>query len=187
MPAADPAKQATREKRAKGVALKISNVNTPEQIKQVCAIMRTFVDWHRQRHIEDRRLIDQYFDAKAFEKELASLPGKYSPPRGRLLLASFDNQPAGCAALREIDAQACEMKRMFVYPQFQGKGVGRALAEKLIHEARKIGYASMLLDTSFRQVEAQGLYQSLGFKRIEPYYKLPKKLESWLVFMELKL
>lgn len=165
----------------------ISDAKTQEQIRQVSVLMRAFVDWHRQRHIEDRHLIDEYFDTKAFEEELASLPGKYAPPKGRLLLASIDHQPAGCAALREIDAIACEMKRMFVYPQFQGKGVGRALAEKLIQEARMIGYASMLLDTSFRQIEAQGLYKSLGFKRIEPYYELPEKLENWLVFMELKL
>jgi GNAT superfamily N-acetyltransferase len=167
--------------------VEISDAKTQEQIRQVSILLRAFVDWHKQRHIEDHQLIDEYFDTKGFEEELASLPGKYSPPKGRLLLASLDSQPAGCAALREIDAIACEMKRMFVYPQFQGKGVGRTLAEKLIHEARKIGYASMLLDTSFRQIEAQGLYRSLGFKRIEPYYELPEKLQNWLVFMELKL
>ena len=165
----------------------ILNANTPKQIEQVRALMRAFVDWHRERHIEDRELIDGYFNAKVFEEELASLPGKYSPPRGRLLLALEDGQPAGCAALHEIDAQAREMKRMFVYPQFQGKGVGRALAETLIQEARTIGYTSMLLDTSFRQAEAQGLYQSLGFKKIEPYYELPEELKNWLVFMKLKL
>jgi len=165
----------------------ILNANTPEEIEQVRALMRAFVDWHRQRHIEDHQLIDEYFDAKDFEEELASLPDKYSPPKGRLLLALHESRPAGCVALHEIDAQACEMKRMFVYPQFQGKGVGRTLAEAIIHEARRIGYASILLDTSFRQVEAQGLYQSLGFNRIEPYYELPKRLENWLVFMELKL
>jgi len=166
---------------------KIERVNTQEQIEQVRTLMRAFVDWHRQRHTQDHELIDEYFNAKDFEEELASLPGKYSPPGGRLLLALKDDQPAGCAALHEIDAQACEMKRMFVYPQFQGQGVGRELAEALIQEARTIGYASILLDTSFRQAEAQGLYQSLGFKRIEPYYELPEELQNWLVFMELKL
>ena len=166
---------------------KILNANTPEEIEQVRALMHAFVDWHRQRHIEDHELIDEYFDAKDFEEELASLPGKYSLPKGRLLLALHDSLPAGCAALHAMNAQNCEMKRMFVHTQFQGKGVGRALAETLIHEARNIGYASILLDTSFRQVEAQGLYQSLGFKRIEPYYELPKRLENWLVFMKLKL
>jgi GNAT superfamily N-acetyltransferase len=165
----------------------IKNVNTQEQIEQVRALMRAFVDWHRQRHIEDHELIDEYFNVRDFEEELAFLPGKYAPPKGRLLLALKDGQPAGCAALHELDAQACEMKRMFVYPQFQGKGVGRALAEALIREARTIGYASILLDTSFRQAEAQGLYQSLGFKKIEPYYELPEELQNWLVFMKLKL
>jgi putative acetyltransferase len=165
----------------------ILNAIFPEQIEQVRALMRAFVDWHRERHIEDHALIDEYFNFKDFEEELASLPGKYSPPRGRLLLALKDGQPAGCAALHEIDAQACEMKRMFVYPQFQGQGVGRALAEALIQEARTIGYTSILLDTSFRQAEAQGLYQSLGFKRIKPYYELPEELQNWLVFMKLKL
>ena len=149
--------------------------------------MREFLNWHRHRHLEDLELIDAYFDAKAFEEELASLPGKYAPPRGRLLLAFYDGQPAGCVALRAMDAQACEMKRMFVYTQYQGKGVGRALAEALVHEAQTIGYASMWLDTSVRQMEAQSLYQSLGFKKTDPYYELPKRLENWLVFMELKL
>jgi len=166
---------------------KIKNVNTQEQIEQVRALMRAFVDWHRERHIEDHELIDEYFNAKDFEEELASLPGKYSPPKGRLLLALHDSQPAGCAALHKIDDRACEMKRMFVYPQFQGKGVGRALAEALIQEARLIGYTSILFDTSFRQAEAQGLYRSLGFVKIEPYYELPEELQNWLVFMKLKL
>jgi GNAT superfamily N-acetyltransferase len=168
--------------------LAIVNPTTQEQLDAVRGLIRAFVAWHRQRHHQDLALIDQYFDAKAFEEELAGLPGKYATVnRGNLLLASYDGQPAGCVALREIDAQRCEMKRMFVYPEFQGKGVGRGLAETLIREAKTMGYATMLLDTSFRQVEAQKLYQSLGFKKIDPYYELPPELESWLVFMELSL
>ena len=142
----------------------------------------------RLEHHEDLALIDQYFDEIAFEEELATLPGKYAPEkRGDLLLASYDEQPAGCVALREINAQNCEMKRMFVYPQFQGKAIGHGLAETLIAQAKTLGYSKMLLDTSYRQVEAQKLYQSLGFKRIDPYYELPPQLQSWLVFMELNL
>lgn len=79
------------------------------------------------------------------------------------------------------------MKRMFVYSEFQGKGIGRALSEKLLNEARHIGYQTIKLDTSFRQVEAQKLYQRIGFNVTKPYYELPKKLEDWLVFMEMKL
>jgi putative acetyltransferase len=168
--------------------LEIISPTTPEQLDAVRKLIRTFVAWHRERHHEDLALIDQYFDAAAFEQELATLPGKYAPSkRGDLLLAFYDGKPVGCVALRDIDTQKCEMKRMFVYPQFQGKGIGRGLAEMIIRKAKPLGYSKMLLDTSYRQVEAQTLYQSLGFTRIDPYYELPPELQSWLVFMELNL
>jgi predicted GNAT family acetyltransferase len=91
----------------------------------------------------DLHLIDAYFDKSDFERELATLPGVYAPPRGRLLLARHDDEPAGCVALRELDADSCEMKRMFVYPQLHGKGVGLALACRVVEEARRIGYRTM--------------------------------------------
>ena len=108
-------------------------------------------------------------------------------PEGRLLLAFYNGLPAGCVALKKIDDQSCEMKRMFVYPEFHGKGIGYALAKAVIDEAKKIGYSNMKLDTSIRQIEAQKLYQSFGFKNTEAYYELPEKMKNWLVFMELKL
>jgi len=160
---------------------------TPAQLDQVRALMRSFIDWHKERHGEDIDLINAYFDDAAFEDELASLPGKYGPPRGQLLLAILDGAPVGCVALREIDSNSCEMKRMFVYPQHHGKGVGRALAEAIIKEARGLGYGVMRLDTSVRQDEANGLYRRLGFQTIEPYYELPEEVRNWRVFMELKL
>jgi len=167
--------------------IKILNATTDDQLNHVRDLIRAFVAWHRQRHHEDLALIDQYFDSKAFEEELAMLPGKYAPPNGRLQLALYDAQPGGCIALRELDTRICEMKRMFVYPELHSKGIGRALAETLIREAQTIGYTRMQLDTSVRQVEAQNLYRSLGFKEIAPYYELPEELKSWLVFMELSL
>ena len=90
-------------------------------------------------------------------------------------------------ALRKINDDACEMKRMFVYPEFHGKRIGYGLAEAIINEARIIGYHTMKLDTSFRQTEAIRLYESFGFKKIEPYYDLLENLKTWLVFMELEL
>jgi len=168
-------------------SLQIVNAMTNEQLDQVRNLMREFVNWHRERHSQDIELIDKYFTKKTFEEELASLPGKYAMPKGRLLLASYDGQPAGCVALNKLDTKTCEMKRMFVYTEFQGKGIGRKLAESVIKEARTIGYSSMKLDTSIRQIEAQRLYESLGFERTGPYYNLPKELEDWLVFMELFL
>ena len=104
-----------------------------------------------------------------------------------MLEAFIGDRPAGCVALREISADTCEMKRMFVYPDLHGHGVGRALGEAVIRAAREAGYRSMLLDTSFRQAEAQGLYHRLGFRVIEPYYALPQALRNWLVFMQLDL
>jgi GNAT superfamily N-acetyltransferase len=160
---------------------------TTAALDDVRALMRAFVAWHRERHVEDLALIDEYFDKKEFEDELASLPGEYSPPDGQLLLAWDDDKPAGCVALRRIDSQACEMKRMFLYPQYLGKGIGRSLAQAIIRDARAAGYSTMRLDTSWRQQEAQALYSKLGFQRIDPYYDCPLVLKDWLVFFELRL
>lgn len=157
------------------------------QLDAVRGLMRSFIGWHRERHVEDLQLIDEYFDASGFEEELRTLPGEYSPPRGRLLLATIQQQPAGCVALRSIDDEYCEMKRMFVYPRFRGQGAGVALATRLIDNAREAGYRALRLDTSIRQGEAKALYSRLGFRTIEAYYELPQKLRDWLVFMELDL
>jgi len=161
--------------------------NSLEQLDQVRDLMRAFVAWHRQRHVQDRPFIDYYFGADAFEHELRTLPGKFAPPEGALLLARVDAAPAGCVALRRIDARACEMKRMFLYPRFHGQGVGRALGESIIRAGEALGYSVMRLDTSVRQTEAQALYEKLGFRSIEPYYELPRAIRDWLVFMELSL
>jgi GNAT superfamily N-acetyltransferase len=160
---------------------------TTAELDDVRALMRALVAWHRDRHVEDLALIDEYFDTNEFEDELASLPGEYAPPDGQLLLACYDDKPAGCVALRGIDRQACEMKRMFLYPQYVGKGVGRSLGEAIIRGARAAGYSIMRLDTSWRQQEAQALYSKLGFQRIDPYYDCPPALKDWLVFFELRL
>jgi GNAT superfamily N-acetyltransferase len=160
---------------------------TPAELDAVRNLMRSFVAWHRERHLEDLDLIERYFDKPAFEEELASLPGKYAPPAGALLLAMHDGSPAGCVALRQIDQATCEMKRMFVYPEYHGLGIGSALAEAIIEQARTLNYETMLLDTSVKQSEAQALYRRFGFRKIGPYYDLPGEIRDWLVFMALPL
>jgi GNAT superfamily N-acetyltransferase len=165
----------------------VADASTPKQMEAVREIMRSFVAWHRERHVQDRKLIDEYFDAAAFDDELRSLPGEYSPSRGRLLLATVQQQPVGCVALRRIDDEYCEMKRMFVYPRYHGHGAGLALGTRLIENARAAGYRAIRLDTSIRQTEAKGLYARLGFRIVEPYYELPQEMRDWLVFMELEL
>jgi putative acetyltransferase len=165
-------------------------VRTPSsqlELDDVRALMRAFVQWHRALHRDDLALVDAYFDAAAFEAELAGLPGAYAAPDGVLLWATLDAEPVGCVALRRLDETTCEMKRMFVPPQLHGHGVGVALSEAIVQAARDLGYATMRLDTSVRQVAAQGLYRRLGFRVVPPYYDLPDDLRRWLVFMELPL
>jgi ribosomal protein S18 acetylase RimI-like enzyme len=108
-----------------------------------------------------------------FDRELASLPGAYSRPRGRLLLARVAGVPAACAALRPLGERDGEMKRLYVRAQFRGMGLGRALAEIVIDEARAIGFASVKLDTLPQMAEAQALYSMLGFRDVAPYNDNP--------------
>lgn len=165
----------------------VLQAKTEAQLSDVRALMRAFVAWHRERHVDDIALIDRYFDEDEFAAELASLPGKYAPPKGSLLIAYDNGKPAGCVALRDLGERVCEMKRMFVPVEFRGLGVGRALAGEIIADAKAAGYTAMRLDTSKRQNEAMRLYQSFGFTRIEPYYELPDDMGDWLVFFERRL
>ena len=165
------------------MTVSIAIPDSPAELDEVRALIRAFVGWHRARHEQDLDLIDRYFDPAGFEEELSSLPGNYGPPGGALLLATLHGRPAGCVALRRIDDETCEMKRMFVYPEMQGAGIGRALAKAILDEARGLGYRSMVLDTSIRQAEAQALYRSLGFEPTPPYYAMPDDVRDWLVFM----
>jgi len=109
-----------------------------------------------------------------FDQELAGLPGEYAPPEGRLLLAEYEGQLAGCVALHKLEPGICEMKRLYLRPQFRGKGLGRALAEHLMAEAHQIGYLRMRLDTVEPVMkDAVAMYRAMGFREIASYRPNP--------------
>ena len=140
-----------------------------------------------------RQLIEEYaawlefkLCFQGFEDEMRSLPGKYAPPAGRLLLALWNGKPAGVIALRPLEEPGlCEMKRLYVRPEFRGHNIGRLLAERIIREAAEIGYSRMRLDTVAGKMDsAIAMYRELGFKETDPYYQTPV---GHTLFMELTL
>ena len=144
-------------------------------------------------HIEAARTLFEEYAASLgfslcfqnFDQELKNLPGAYAPPDGRLLLATEDDQLAGCIALRKLERGVCEMKRLFIRPAHRATGLGRVLAESIIDEARKLGYTHMRLDTIPGKMDkAIALYHSMGFVEIEPYCQNPVEGAK---FLELKL
>jgi putative acetyltransferase len=154
--------------------MKLTQAKSPEEIQQVRKLFEEYVTWLG---------INLCF--QNFDKEVAELPGDYAPPSGRLLLASEKDEIAGCVALRKNGEDVCEMKRLYVRPQYRGSGLGRTLTENLIHEARSIGYQRMRLDTLPGKMDrAIAMYRLLGFKNIEPYYNNPVEGAA---FMELDL
>jgi ribosomal protein S18 acetylase RimI-like enzyme len=119
-----------------------------------------------------------------FENELKTLPGRYAAPDGCILIALYDGELAGCVALRRLDNNGCEMKRLYVRPAFRGKGIGIALATAIVEEARERHYAFMRLDTLPSMEKAISIYRSLSFEEIEPYVDDPV---AGAKYLELKL
>jgi len=130
------------------------------------------------------RSLDFDLEFQGFDQELARFPGDYAPPRGAVLLATLDDEVVGCVALRPLEGDTCEMKRLYVTPEGRGHGVGRRLVAEIVDEARRIGYAAMRLDTVPSMQAARRLYAAFGFEPIEAYRYNPIPGTS---FMELKL
>jgi GNAT superfamily N-acetyltransferase len=160
--------------------IQIIEVQTASELEQVKGLFRAYFQFLAHEHGLD-------ISYQGVEEELAGLPGKFAPPDGRLIIAVMSEHAIGCAALRRIDQKACELKRMFVLPQFRGQGAGKALALKLIEDAKTIGYECMRLDTGNFLTAAIQLYGSLGFQPIEPYNEVPEDLRKIAIFMELWL
>jgi ribosomal protein S18 acetylase RimI-like enzyme len=128
--------------------------------------------------------LDFELDFQDFREELASLPGKYAPPMGSILVAKEKGETVGCVAVRPLGEEICEMKRLYVKPAHRGKSLGRNLALAIIEEAKKIGYEVMRLDTVVEMKEASALYRALGFQPINAYCFNPL---PGAMYFELKL
>jgi len=153
--------------------MKIKRAGTPQEIDDARHLFREY---------EAYLGVDLCF--QSFQEELAGLPGKYAPPGGAILIALAEDKAVGCVAVRKLDDGVCEMKRLFVTEETRGRGLGRRLAEEIIAIARELDYSVMRLDTLDRLTEAMRLYESLGFRRTEPYYENPL---PGVVFWELDL
>lgn len=154
--------------------IEIIQAETVEQIEAARGLFREYEAWFGM------NLCFQNFD-----EEVANLPGKYAAPEGRLFLVFSDEKLAGCIALRKLEDGVCEMKRLFVKDGFRGQKIGVLLIEKIIKEARQIGYERMRLDTfPAKMGKAVSLYESYGFREIPPYYHNPY---GETLFMELDL
>jgi putative acetyltransferase len=148
-----------------------------------------WIDVSLPEHIEEARgLFLEYGGSlgfslcfQSFDEELKNLPGAYGPPSGRLLLARYADHAAGCVALRRLEPGICEMKRLYVRPDYRGLGLGRMLVERVIAEARAIGYARMRLDTvASAMQDAIALYRRMGFQEIAPYSSIPIEGAIWM-------
>jgi putative acetyltransferase len=158
------------------IRVQIRYVETPEEIEQI-----------RLLFVEYAESLGFSLCFQGFDEELAGLPGKYAPPTGLLFIAECEGKVAGCIALKKIGEGQCEMKRLYVRPEFRGIHLGRKLAETLVAEARSMGYRAMFLDTiATKMADAVRLYRSLGFVECPPYYHNPQPdaLYMKLVFSE---
>lgn len=162
---------------SEGLAVKDLSVSQAESSAQIAQARELFLEYAQS--------LGFSLCFQNFETELANLPGDYSPPAGRLLLAECAGKLAGCVALHRLESDICEMKRLYVRPQFRGKGLGRVLAGSIIGEARQIGYRRMRLDTVEPVMkDAVGMYRKLGFQEIAPYCTNPM---PGTLYMELLL
>lgn len=161
--------------------VKLVIASSPGELEQIRALLRRYAQW-----LDDNDPSGVDLCYQGFEHELSTLPGKYAPPQGRLLLAlcGEEQEPAGCVALRPLAPGTCEMKRLYVRPDFTGKGIGKRLVGAIIQAARDLKYRAMRLDTLPYMKAAISLYRAAGFEPIPPYEDTPLKDT---IFMELKL
>jgi ribosomal protein S18 acetylase RimI-like enzyme len=163
--------------------LAISQVNSEAGIIAVQGLMREYAAWAFA-------LAPGSEDVpawKGFDQEVATLPGVYAPPAGRLLLAMQDGQPAGIVCLKAHDATTSELKRLYVSPTFRGQKIGQQLVNLLVEEARQASYQRIVLDSHCSMTKAHAIYQEAGFRLVSAPDGFPEEMKPFVVFMECDL
>jgi GNAT superfamily N-acetyltransferase len=162
--------------------IEIEQAKTALHLGYVQELLKEYTAWAETLHpMEGIPAFEGYVD------EMENLPGIYSPPKGRLLLALDDGQPVGCVALKPVREGVAELKRMYVRPGNRGKGIGWQLGERLVNEARQIGYTKIVLDSHHSMTGAHAIYRRLGFKQVAPPAETPEIVKQLAIFMELDL
>jgi GNAT superfamily N-acetyltransferase len=162
----------------------ISPASSEADYRAYAGIIEEYVAWIKARFLDDTWFVNEVFGHQSLSSEILELSKKYGPPSGKTLMVRCDGQIAGAGAYHRINETCCEMKRVFIRDQYQGRGFGRMLCTALIGSARHEGYHLMRLDTANRLSEAISMYQSLGFVPCPAYLRYPDKLMPYLIFME---
>jgi Acetyltransferases len=164
--------------------LTISQVQSKDQIAAAQELLSEYITWWAETEPEDFAQAPTFLD---WEKDIATLPGIFIPPAGRLMLAMQDGQPAGCVCLKGHDATTAELKRLYVRPAFRGQNIGWQLVKALVDEARQSGYQRIVLDTHTSMKKAQAIYEAFGFRVVSTPDDIPDTLKPFIVFMEYNL
>lgn len=165
----------------------IVQAETADHIRQVQTLFAEYFDYLRAEVDTTLDDLDDVPPLAGYREEMAGLPGKYAPPEGRLLLALADGEVAGCVAFYRFGDDTCELKRLWTRPQYRGRKIGRALVETAIREARRAGYAAIVLSTVSVMEGALALYRALGFQPTAPYFDGPPEVMAREVFLRLDL
>lgn len=166
------------------VMLKILPAESQIQYQQVRELFAELSAWDTSQvnrlGLDGQKALDFYYASGE-----GALPGEYAPPKGRMLLATHSERPAGCAGFYGMNQEICELKRMYVRPEFRRLKIGRQLTENLIAAAQEVGYSVMRLETVTFMEKAIAMYSTFGFKTCQPYYVIPESFRAITVFMEL--
>ncbi len=165
-------------------AVTIREASSPLEVAAFGGLISEYVAWCRERYKNEPWLVEMAFSHQGLDAELLKLSDLYGPPNGRMLVAEDALELLGGVAYKHVDDDTCEMKRLFVRTNANGRGLGRKLCTALMQTAAQDGYTTMRLDTSRDMVEAIGLYRTLGFKDVAPFIEYPGRMRPMMVFME---